>query len=97
MKDRVGWGKILSRVFVEEIPEEFVDHITIQLKDGTMIDVQDEEELFRTMELLAFESEEEPIETLVINIDYGQVKKIVEQEIHDLLDPIMKGKGKEKE
>jgi len=91
--DRISWQKVLSRIFVEEIPEEFLSGIVIQLHDGGSITVQTEDELISTIEALQFQSEKDPVESIELGINYTKVKEVAEADIAKLMDPIISGKG----
>jgi len=90
--DRKSWKTILSRIFVDEVPERFITKMTIRLIDGSTIDVKDNQELSDAMETLRFDSEQDSVAGLEIDFNYEVIKKEVEQDINELLDPIMKKK-----
>lgn len=85
--------KVLSRLFVDEVPEEFISSINILLTDGAVITVSTEEEFAKTIDMLRFDNKEDPILSIEFTIDYHKVKTLVEKDIDDFLEPILKGQG----
>lgn len=86
------WRKVLGRVFVDEIPTEFMRSITIVLKDGTEIVAKDDEEFIEIVETLRFETETDPIEGVEVSINYPKLKREVEKDITELLKTVFEEK-----
>lgn len=90
--DKNQWRKVLSRVFVDEIPTEFMRSITIILRDGSEILAKDEEEFIDIVETLRFDSDEDPIQGVEFSINYPKLKREVEKDISQLLKSVFKEK-----
>ena len=86
------WDEVLARVFVDEIPTEFMRSITIVLKDGTEILARDEDEFIEIVDTLRFDSPTDPIEGVEFSINYPKLKREVEKDITKLLKNVFKEK-----